>query len=151
MNRISKKRWMAALLPLIIAVAFTGCATTEIIYKPDQDEEVYGVWTNDEYVQGEEQCKLVMKPEGWYEQYKSYDAVVPFGQGKFIIEKKWISEDGSTMYWIRKYGGTGDKWELARVSSDGSTYERAFRRSGTYPSERMMNTGNQKYRVFYKN
>ena len=151
MNRISKKRWMAAVLPLIIAVAFTGCATTDIIYKPVQDEEVYGVWTNDEYVQGEDIVKVVMKPEGRYEQYRRYEDTLPMMQGTFTIEKKWISEDGSTMYWIRKYGGTGDKWELARISSDGSTYDAAFRRSSGYPSERMMSTGNQKYSIFYKN
>jgi hypothetical protein len=92
-----------------------------------------------------------MKPEGRYEQYRRYSDPVPLAQGNFFIQKKWTAEDGSTMYWIKKTGGTGLKYELARISSDGTSYEIAFRRNNRpYPSERDMNTGNSKYSIFYR-
>jgi hypothetical protein len=151
MRKISKKRIVIAASVMIAAAALAGYAKAGGPYKPVPNEEIYGVWTNDEYVQGKELVKVVMKPEGRYEQYNRYDDPKPYLQGKFVIEKKWTGDDGSTLYWIKKYMRSGGRFELARVNSDGSTYELVYQTERPYPPERMLSPGNNRYRLFNKN
>ena len=139
---------MIGLIAMLGAI-LAGCASLGEPYDTQMDEEIFGIWTNDEYNEGTDLVKLVMNADGTYEQYNTFRDLPPYFKGKYVIERKWTDEEGNSWYYVKKFMRSRTKYELAVISADGSSYANVFNYE-KYPTERSLSQGNTKARIFYK-
>jgi hypothetical protein len=148
MTRFKKYLTLIGLVA-VATVILAGCATFKEQYVPEDNEVIYGTWTNENYNEGTDLVKLVMNPDLTYEQYNTFRDLPPYFKGKYVIEKKWSDDEGNTWYWVKKFMRSKTKYELAVVTADGKSYANAFDYA-KYPTERRLSHGNTKARIFYK-
>jgi hypothetical protein len=139
---------------LSVMVIADSCVTGKKASSSKEDEVLCGTWVNLDYDKTWKYGKIVIKPDGSYDEYDKSESV---GGGKlgYAITEKWTDSDGNIFY---KYT-VGSIYEnnsvrvptwyyLARIDSTGNVFE--YVDSGLdFPTEIDLNHPN--YAIHYRN
>ena len=95
-----KIRSLVSILILVLAVLInTGsCATGKKAYVAKEDEELFGTWINPAYDASWIYAKVVIKPDGTWDEYSLTYSDRPIYKGEYIITDKWTDSDGYIFY-----------------------------------------------------
>ena len=95
-----KARTLVSILIFVITVLVIvgSCATGKKAYIPQDSEELYGTWVNEEYDKKGINAKWVLKPDGTLEGYTTSDSKKITETGEFIITDKWTDSEGNIWY-----------------------------------------------------
>jgi hypothetical protein len=144
------------LVVLIMALLIVAgsCATGKKGYVAIEDEELFGTWINPDYDDTGKNGKIIIKPEGTYDEYDNSNSDSTFLKWGYSITDKWTDSDGNTFYkFIVKDISTEDSdykhkyYFLAKIDKTGNVYEHVFTYFGQdFPSEVDPNHGH--YSIF---
>jgi len=120
-----------SILILVLAVLiFTGsCATGKKASMAQEDEVLCGTWVNLDYDKTWKDGKIIIKPDGTYNEYDRSDSNGA-GEWGYTIMNKWTDSDGNTFYkYIVKSIYKEEKvrtptwYYLARIDNTGNVFE----------------------------
>jgi len=124
-----KTRSLVSILILVLALLIIAgsCATGKKAYIAKEDEELFGTWVNPDYDASWIYAKIVIKPDGIWEEYSLTYSDRPIYKGEYTITDKWTDSDGYTFY---KNIITGIDKEyhrlynvLSKIDKTGNVYE----------------------------
>jgi len=95
-----KTKTLVSVLILVLAVLIIAgsCATGKKAYVAKEDEELFGTWVNPDYDASWIYAKVVIKPDGTWEEYSLTYSDRPIYKGEYTIADKWTDSDGYIFY-----------------------------------------------------
>jgi hypothetical protein len=132
----------AILVSLIIFVSF---AHSEEPYVPKENEELYGIWVNQEYNTTTVHARWDWNSDGTWASYPKTTGE-PNWEGPYSITEKWTDAEGNVWYKVK----WEDKWlalkgfGLIKISDSGNTIEANYS-YGDYPAKIDPNQGFWEY------
>ena len=120
------------MVSLFLYVSF---AHSEEPYVPKENEEIYGIWVNEEYDATSAHARWDWNSDGTWASY-SQTTNVPAWEGKYSITEKWTDVEGNVWYkvkWEDMHTGY-DGFGLCKISDSGNTIEQSFS-TDDYPAK----------------
>jgi len=145
------------ILVLTVLIVVGSCATKKEVaaekefYVPKFDEEINGIWINEEYNRTEYKGKIRLYHWGYFEEYSLPDSEVVQYKGTFVIVDKWTDSEGNIWYktYVRRSGRTTIYHELDKISNNGNTWEYVSH-TVDFPTESDMHPDYQLYHIYYR-
>ena len=148
-----KTRILCVSISLLFIVFMALNLFCEDAYVPTDNEEIYGIWINQEYGTTEASFsqKRIINPDGTWEEYSSM-IDIGFRTLNYTIIDKWTESEGNIWYKLRtEYGGkeygTKPFYELHKISNSGLTWE-FVRSAETYPTQ--IDPNHPMYFIYYR-
>ncbi len=114
----------AILVSLFLFVSF---AHSEESYVPKENEQIYGIWVNEEYNATKVYARWDWNSDGTWAGYPKTTGE-PNQEGPYSITEKWTDAEGNVWYkvkWKNKWiGNTG--FGLLKISDSGATIEASY-------------------------
>ena len=108
---------------LIIAGSF---ATGQDAYMVKEDEELFGTWINTEYDETLLMSKVVIEPDGSWDEYKMSSGDEKYFKCEYTVKEKWTDSDGNTLYKIIIKSIGSDYvpyYVISKINKTGDVYE----------------------------
>ena len=119
-----------AILTVCFVAVLSGCATTKKAYVPGEDEELYGIWYNEENDE-----VITYRPDGHFEDFFFRKSNFPRWYGTFTITEKWVDREGNVWYRTIVENQIGvTRYVLNKIGDSGAILENIFF-SNNYPDE----------------
>ncbi len=138
-----KSRTLLSILVLVLALLIIAgsCATGKKAYVAKNDEVLYGTWINPEYDEESFPAKIVIKPDGTWDEYAMSKSNRPFGVAEYTITDKWTDSEGTIWYKIihtffdeKSVKDFDTYYFLLKIDKTGNVYK-ALLSSTDYPTE----------------
>jgi hypothetical protein len=132
-----------------VLIIFGGCATGKKVYKPKEDEELFGPWIHSDYYKEGEKEKIIYDPDGTHFVFIFEKDSEPIEENPYTIIDKWTDKDGNIWY-----KGTliipkthNSFYLLIKISNSATVYEEV-RESADYPTE--IDVNHYYYVIYYR-
>jgi hypothetical protein len=135
---------------LLLAILVLGCGAKR--YAMKDNEEIYGTWVSEK----SSPQKLVMMPNGTWEEYLYQADLTPAYKGIYEVTEKWVDAEGNVWYkeFVTSTFGLykSDKsQELDRIDKSGRIWEFVFTEIGQYDAKnypKEINPKENNYRIY---
>lgn len=95
------KALASILILIVLSLIFTGSiASGQDSYMVKEDEELFGTWINTEYDETLLMSKVVIEPDGSWDEYKMSFGDEKYFKCEYTVREKWTDSDGNTLYKI---------------------------------------------------
>jgi hypothetical protein len=136
-----QRQWFPlAVLVCLAAALAASCASAP---KQPPQEKLVGTWSNPEYLGGRSftPWRIAYNADGTASRWNFDDPAVPGRVARYVVEKTWTGDDGSTWYRLEETWSsaqftdeTVERWStLVRIDPEGTTMERQAS-AGDFPA-----------------